>query len=221
MELRHQTTRREEFKLIPLFIYGGFSERRIHLSELGAQNRPGLFIHAVVEADECFRLGLAALGWAHAQDGSEGGPHAPQIVKPDGSFVERNIIRDDAAAFSGDHQFGGLETVDSDVSNGACPFALIGCTNSLRRIFQHHQAMLARYGHYFVHIRHGAGKVRRYDDFGLGSDLPFQVFGIHREGLVDFAGYGQCPSHDDHVVIGVPGFGRKDDLRHPVPRPER
>lgn len=107
-------------------------DRGLKLANLGAQNRPGLFIHAVVETDQGFRMALAALVLADAQGGPERGPYPSQIVEPDGSFVERFIIGDDAAAFSGGHHFGGLETEDSDVPHGAGVFALVACPNGLR-----------------------------------------------------------------------------------------
>ena len=70
---------------------------------LSAQHRPGLFIHAVVEAEHrfpapvAFRPAPAAWVIRDAEDGSVYRPDATQIMKADGALVKRRIVGNDGA----------------------------------------------------------------------------------------------------------------------------
>ncbi len=89
---------------------------------------------------------------------------------------------------------------------------LVAAADHLARVFQHLDAARPGDGHDLFHVGGPAQHVHGNDRLGVRPDLPLEIGGVKRHGLVHFRQHGNGAHGQHGGGGGQPGVGGHDDL---------
>ena len=105
-----------------------------------------------------------------------------------------------------------LEGEAAAVTEGADELALIGSADSLCAVFDDLQVVLLGKCHDSIHVAGNTTHMDSNDSLGGGSDLLFHIGGIHGQGLIDFADYGDSLCGNNGSAGGKEGVAGDENF---------
>src|ERR1039457_3212013 len=187
----------------PLGIGAHGSYDRIQLAQLRQQHASAELVHAVLRADE-----PVSSRFSHHMFVQR--PQAAQVMEARRALEQQRVVGHHRAALARGDRLVELQAVNAHVAQGAERLAPVTGAPTLRAVFQHLYAVLARNLDDAVQVRRAALQMHRHDQFRLRRDLRFKIAGVQVERFVDLGEDRQRSGEYDGVEAGVPGPGRQD-----------